>query len=70
MVVDVDELSGTSFRSDAYTRETETDSWALMGGVGSDAVDTRAQFNFKRFRYVRVIVTATGSAFAAGVTGY
>lgn len=70
VVVDVEELSSTSYQSDFYTRETESDSWQLMGGIGSDAVDTSAIFNFTRSRYVKIDVTTTGSDFESGVVGY
>jgi hypothetical protein len=70
VVLDVDELASTAFQADVYTRETETDGWSLMGGFGCEAVDTQGYFSFQRFRYVRVIVTVTGSDLVGGVTGY
>lgn len=67
--VDVDELADTSFQADVYTRETETDGWWLIGGTGANAVSDSATFPFQRYRYVRVIITITGSDLFAGVTG-
>lgn len=68
--VDVDELSGATYQADFYTRETETDNWQLMGGVGSNEVDTRGAFRFTRSRYVKAVVTTTGSDFPSGLVSY
>jgi hypothetical protein len=68
--VNGDELAGTSFQVDVYTRETDTDGWWLIGGTGADAVSTSATFPFQRYRYVKVIITITGSSLPADVTGY
>jgi hypothetical protein len=68
--VDVDEIASTSYRADFYTRETETDAWQLMGGLGSDAVDTNALFRFVRSRYVKTIVTITGDEISSGVSAH
>lgn len=70
--VDVEELSGTSYRVNAYARETETDSWGQpLNGVGSDAVETSCVFQIQgTFRYVKVDVTTTGDTFESGVIGY
>lgn len=70
VLIDVDELASTSFQTDVYTRETETDAWQLMGGFGCNAVDTQGGFRFERFRYVRVVVTVTGNDLIGGVMGY
>ena len=70
VIIDVDELASTSFQANVYTRETERDAWALMGGFGCNAVDTQGGFRFQRFRYVRVVVTVTGNDLVGGVTGY
>jgi hypothetical protein len=68
---DVDELADTSFHVDVYTRETETDGWWHIGGSGANAVNLEnSTFSFERYRYVRVIITVTGSDLPAGVTGY
>lgn len=71
VIVDVEELADTSFHARGYVRETETDSWQELSGAGSSAVDTNASFLLEGvFRYVRVIVTATGSSdFESGVMG-
>lgn len=68
--VDVEELSGTSYQADVYTRESDTDGWWLIGGTGSTAVDSLAYFSFQRYRYVKVVVTTTGSDFESGVVAY
>ena len=70
--VDVEELSSTSYRVDAYARETETDSWGQpLNGTGSEAVETRCVFQIQgTFRYVKVDVTTTGDVFESGVVGY
>lgn len=69
--VDVEELADTSYQCNVYTREDETDAWQLMGGTGSNAVDTRATLSFVRSRHVKVEVTTTGTPeFESGVTGY
>lgn len=67
--VDADELADTSIQIDVYTRETDTDGWWLIGGTGANAVNSSATFPFQRYRYVRVIITTTGSDLFAGVTG-
>lgn len=70
MMVDAEELSDTTYQATFFTRETETDFWQDMGGVGSVAVDTNAIFSFKRFRFVKVDVTTTGSTpFESSVIG-
>lgn len=58
--VDIEELADTSFQSDFYTRETETDGWWHIGGSGSSAVDGNGFFSFQSYRYVKVVVTKTG----------
>lgn len=70
--VDVEELSGTSYRVDAYARETETDGWGQpLNGTGSEAVETSCTFQIQgTFRYVKVDVTTTGDVFESGVVGY
>ena len=69
--IDVEELSGTSYQSDVYTRETDTDAWWLIGGMGSSAVDNQGLFTFQRYRYVKVVVTTTGgSEFESGAIVY
>lgn len=70
--VDVEELSGTGYRVDAYARETETDGWgAPLNGTGSEAVETRCVLQIQgTFRYVKVDVTTTGDVFESGVFGY
>lgn len=68
--IDVDELSGASYRVDIYTRETETDGWWLIGGIGSEAVDTSSMLSLQRYRYVKTVVTTTGGDNPAGVIGY
>lgn len=71
MMVDAEELADTTYQATFFTRETETDFWQDMGGVGSVAVDTNAFFSFKRFRYVRVDAATTGSTpFESGVVGF
>ena len=69
-MVDVAELSGTTYLADFYTRETDTDQWQHMGGVGAEGVDTNAIISFPRLRYVKVIITVTGDTFESGVVGY
>lgn len=69
-LVDVEELASTSYQCDFYTRETDADGWQLMGGVGSDAVDTNASFSFTRSRYICIVVTTTGSEFESAAVGY
>jgi hypothetical protein len=68
--IDIDELSGTSFRANVYTRSTDSDGWWLIGGFGSDAVDSISTFSFQRLRYVRVELITTGADLPAGVTGF
>lgn len=70
--VDVEELASTSYRVDAYARETETDGWGQpLNGIGSEAVETSCWFQISgTFRYVKVDVTTTGDVFESGVVGY
>jgi hypothetical protein len=68
--IDVDELSGATFRAHVYTRETDTDGWWYIGGTGSDEVDTIGHFSFQRLRYVRVEIVTTGSDLPADAVGF
>lgn len=72
IAVDVEEMSGTSYLAQAFIRETETDSWQLSTGVGSESVETTAYMNLSNtFRYVRIEVTVSGgTTFESGVVGY
>lgn len=72
VLIDVEELADTSFHARGYVRETETDEWQELNGVGSNAVDTNASFMLEGvFRYARIVVTTTGSAeFESGIAGY
>jgi hypothetical protein len=70
IIIDVDELSATSYQADVYTRETDTDGWWLIGGIGAEAADTNGIFDVERYRYLKVIVTVTGGEFPSGVFGY
>lgn len=69
-MADVEELADTTFHARAYVRETETDEWQELSGVGSNAVDTNASFQLEgTFRYVRIVITTTGSSeFESSVT--
>lgn len=69
--LDVDELAGTTFQVDWYTRETETDTWGqAINGHGAVAVNTDGLASFDRFRYVKVEIAITGSDLPAGVVSY
>lgn len=72
IVVDVEELSGTSYHAEVFARETETDGWGQpLIGASVEAVDTNACLQIQgTFRYVRVDVTITGDVFESGVVGY
>lgn len=70
IIIDVDELAGTSYHAQVYTRETETDSWGLMGGLAAEAADANGVFEFDRSRYVKVEITITGGDVPNGVIGY
>lgn len=72
IVIDVEEMSGTSYLAEAYARETETDSWALLNSVGAEAVDANAVMQISgTFRHVKIAVTVTGgSSFESGVVGF
>lgn len=70
MMIDAEEMADTSYGATFLTRETVSDAWQNMGGLGSVALDTNAIFSFRRFRYVRVDVVTTGSSpFESGVIG-
>lgn len=69
--LDVDELAGTTFQVDWYTRETETDGWGqAINGHGAIAVNTEGLVSFDRFRHVKVEITITGTDLPAGVVSY
>lgn len=59
--VSIDEMAATSVHTDWFTRETETDMWQPMGGVGAEAVDSNPSITSTRSRYVKVVVTKTGT---------
>jgi hypothetical protein len=67
---DVDELAGTTYQGEVYTRETDTDAWWDIGGSGSIAANSDSTFTIDRYRYVKVSGTFSGGDFAAGVIGY
>lgn len=71
VMVDVEELAATSFSARGYVRETETDAWQDLNGISSSAVDTNAVFPLEGvFRYVKLVITTTGSAeFESGIAG-
>jgi hypothetical protein len=70
IIIDVDELAGTSYQADIYTRETEMDGWWLIGGIGAVAADADGRFEFERLRYVKITLTVTGGDVPNGVIGY
>lgn len=72
ITIDVEELSGTSYRAEVRARETETDGWGdPLIGASADAVDTNAVLQIQgTFRYVKVDVITTGDTFESGVVGY
>lgn len=72
IILDVDELADTSLRVDVYTRETETDAWGEpINSSSIEAVDCiDGSLFISRYRYVRVVVTVTGSDLVAGITGF
>lgn len=71
VVVDCEELSGTTAHAEAYIRESESDAWgAPVTGVKVEAVDTNAYLQLQgTFRYVKVDITTTGDVFESGVVG-
>lgn len=70
IVIDVDEMAGTSYHIEVYTRETETDGWWDIGGIGAEAAESDGTFSFERTRYVRLEMTVTGGDVPNGVIGY
>lgn len=72
IILDVDEIASTGLRVDVYTRETETDAWGEpINSSSIEAVDCIDGTLFiRRYRYIRVVVTVTGSDLVAGVTGF
>lgn len=70
IVIDVDELSGTSYHVEVYTRETEMDGWWDIGGFGAEAAEVDGTFDFERTRYVKIEMTVTGGDLPNGVIGY
>jgi len=70
LIFDVDELAGTVYQAEVYTRETETDAWWDIGGSGAEAANSDSTFTIERYRYVKVSGTFSGGVFAAGVIGY
>jgi hypothetical protein len=68
--IDVDELAGTTYHAEFYTRETETDGWWSVGGLGAEAADTDGHLTMERYRYVKVVIDITGGEFPSGVIGY
>lgn len=70
ITIDVDELADTTYQADVYSRETVTDEWQLMGGMGAIAADTNGIFSFQRYRYLKLVVTVTGGEFPSGVFGH
>lgn len=70
IVIDVDEMSGTSYHVEVYTRETTTDAWWDIGGTGAEAAESDGTFSFERARYVKLEMTVTGGDVPNGVIGY
>ncbi len=65
---EVDELSGTTYAANFYTRETDSDPLGHLGGVGAEGVDTTAIFSTFRFRYAQAVVIITGDTFPSSLT--
>jgi hypothetical protein len=70
IIIDVDELAGTTYQAEVYTRETETDGWWDIGGSGAEAANSDSTFTIERYRYVKLSGTFSGGTFAVGVIGY
>lgn len=74
IVIDVDELAGTDYQLDVWSRETETDSWGdddkPLIGMGATAADANGILEFDCLRYLRLRMIVTGGDVPNGVIGY